>query len=159
MYKCRDGRWLTLSLLEEERQWPVLVRAIDEPSLADDPRFNTTAGRHQHAPELVTIFDHVFLARDFSGWREKLDAAGLVFGFVATLDDVVADQQARDNGYILPIAGVAAETVDSPIYVDGLEKCPPRRAPDIGEGGEAVLREAGFGEAEIAQMQAAGLLG
>jgi crotonobetainyl-CoA:carnitine CoA-transferase CaiB-like acyl-CoA transferase len=159
MYKCADGRWLTLSLLEEERQWSVLVRAIDEPSLADDPRFATIAARHQHAHELVTIFDHIFLARNFAEWRARLDSAGLVFGFVATLDDVVADQQARDNGYIVPIAGAAAETVDSPIYVDGLEKCPPRRAPDVGEGGDQVLREAGFAENEIVQMRAAGLIG
>ena len=27
-YKCRDGRWIMLSLLNEEKQWPVLTRAL-----------------------------------------------------------------------------------------------------------------------------------
>jgi crotonobetainyl-CoA:carnitine CoA-transferase CaiB-like acyl-CoA transferase len=80
LYRCKDGRWLTLSLLEEERQWPVLLRAVEEVSLAHDPRFTTKAARHEHARELVVIFDHIFLARDFAEWRRRLDAAGLVFG-------------------------------------------------------------------------------
>lgn len=99
------------------------------------------------------------MARDFGEWRRRLDAAGLVFGFVATLDDVVADNQARENDFILPIAETPFETVDSPIYIDGEEKRRPLRAPEIGEGGDAVLREAGFADAEIADMRAAGLVG
>jgi formyl-CoA transferase len=158
LYKCRDGRWLTLSLLEEERQWPVLVRALEEPSLEHDARFETKSARHAHARELVTIFDHIFLARDFAEWRTKLDAAGLVFGFVATLDDVVADKQARENGFILPIADTSLETVNSPIYIDGEAKCPPRLAPDIGGCSDGILREAGFAQGEIAALRAAGIV-
>jgi crotonobetainyl-CoA:carnitine CoA-transferase CaiB-like acyl-CoA transferase len=155
LYRCHDGRWLTLSLLEEERQWPLLVRAVEEQSLEHDPRFATKDARHANARELVTIFDHIFLARDFAEWRRRLDAAGLVFGFVATLDDVVADKQARENGFILPIVETLLETVDSPIYLDGEEKRLPRRAPEIGEGGNEVLQELGFAECEIVAMRAA----
>jgi crotonobetainyl-CoA:carnitine CoA-transferase CaiB-like acyl-CoA transferase len=158
LYKCRDGRWLTLSLLEEERQWPLLVRAIEEPSLEKDPRFVTKVARHQHARELTLILDHIFLARDFAEWRKKLDAAGLVFGFVATLDDVISDSQARANGFILPIADAAIDTVDSPIYLDGEAKRPPKAAPEIGQGGDAILQEAGFAKAEIAAMRNARII-
>jgi crotonobetainyl-CoA:carnitine CoA-transferase CaiB-like acyl-CoA transferase len=158
LYRCRDGRWLTLSLLEEERQWPVLVRALEESGLENDPRFATRAARHQHARELVVIFDHIFLARDFAEWRRRLDQAGLVFGFVATLDDVVADKQARENGFILPIEDTPLETVDSPIYLHGEGKCRPRRAPDVGEGSHEILRDLGFAENDIAAMRAAGII-
>jgi formyl-CoA transferase len=158
LYRCKDGRWLTLSLLEEERQWPVLVRAVEQPSLEHDPRFETKSARHAHARELVIILDHIFLARDFAEWRIRLDAGGLVFGFVATLDDVVADKQARENGFILPIADTSFETVDSPIYIDGEAKCRPRRAPEIGESSDRILHEAGFAEGEIADMRAAGIV-
>jgi crotonobetainyl-CoA:carnitine CoA-transferase CaiB-like acyl-CoA transferase len=158
MYRCRDGRWLTLSLLDEERQWPRLVRAVEEPSLEHDPRFATKSARHEHAGELVMICDHIFLARDFAEWRQRLDAAGLVFGFVATLDDVVADRQARENGFILPIPDTPFETIDSPIYIDGEEKRRPERAPEVGEGGDEVLREAGLAQDEIAKMRGAGII-
>jgi formyl-CoA transferase len=158
MYRCRDGRWLTLSLLDEERQWPLLLRAVEEQSLEHDQRFAMKSARHANARELVTIFDHIFLARDFADWRQRLDAAGLVFGFVATLDDVVADKQARENGFILPIEDTSFETVDSPIYLDGEEKTSPRRAPEIGDSSGKILREAGFADGEIAEMRAAGIV-
>src|SRR5947209_14739402 len=104
------------------------------------------------------IFDHTFLARDFAEWRQRLDAAGLVFGFVATLDDVIADRQARVNRFILPIEDTSLETIDSPIYLDGEVKCTPRAAPEIGEGGDEVLREAGFAQDEIAKIRGAGII-
>jgi crotonobetainyl-CoA:carnitine CoA-transferase CaiB-like acyl-CoA transferase len=78
--------------------------------------------------------------------------------FVATLEDVVADKQARENDFILPIAETPFETVDSPIYIDREEKTKPLRAPEIGEGGNAVLREAGFADDEIANLRAAGIV-
>jgi crotonobetainyl-CoA:carnitine CoA-transferase CaiB-like acyl-CoA transferase len=158
MYRCRDGRWLTLSLLDEERQWPALLRAVEEQSLEYDPRFATKAARHANARDLVVIFDHIFLARDFAEWRRRLDAAGLVFGFVATLDDVAADNQARENGFILPIEDTSFETIDSPIYLDGEEKHSPEQAPEIGQSTDSILLEAGFAEDEIASMRAAGIV-
>ena len=36
-YKCRDGRWLILSLLNEERQWPALARCLGREEFVTDP--------------------------------------------------------------------------------------------------------------------------
>jgi formyl-CoA transferase len=47
-------------------------------------------------------------------------------------------------------------TVNSPIWVDGSQKVPPRHPPGIGEHSDAVLREAGYDEAAIAQLRASG---
>src|SRR4029077_17015142 len=30
-YRCRDGRWLILTILNEDRQWPALARALAPP--------------------------------------------------------------------------------------------------------------------------------
>ena len=43
-YQCKDGRWLILSLLNEERQWPTLARCLGREDLVTDPRFATKAG-------------------------------------------------------------------------------------------------------------------
>ncbi len=43
-YKCKDGRWLILSLLNEDRQWPTLARCMGREDLVNDPRFATKAG-------------------------------------------------------------------------------------------------------------------
>ncbi|GAC1332967.1 MAG: CoA transferase [Beijerinckiaceae bacterium] len=157
-YKCRDGRWLMLSLLDEERQWPVLAGALRRPELLADPRFETAAARHSNAPDLVAIFDEAFAARDFAEWRGILDASGLIFGFVATLDDAVQDKQARDNHFIIPITDGSACTIDSPIFIDDVTKRQPTPAPEIGESSDEILAEAGYSQAEIAGLRGAGIV-
>jgi crotonobetainyl-CoA:carnitine CoA-transferase CaiB-like acyl-CoA transferase len=47
-------------------------------------------------------------------------------------------------------------TINSPIWIDGSKKVQPRRAPDIGEHSDQVLREAGYDEASIRQLRASG---
>src|SRR3954463_11573537 len=63
-YKCRDGRWLILSLLNEERQWPVLMRCMGREDLIGDPRFATKADRHARSLELIGVFDAIFAVKD-----------------------------------------------------------------------------------------------
>src|SRR6202008_128013 len=45
-YKCKDGRWLILSLLNEERQFPTSAPCPGREDLITDPRFATQADRH-----------------------------------------------------------------------------------------------------------------
>jgi formyl-CoA transferase len=47
-------------------------------------------------------------------------------------------------------------TINSPIWVDGSNKKSPRHAPGVGEHSDEVLRAAGYDEASIRQLRAAG---
>src|SRR6267143_4329838 len=44
-YKCRDGRWIIISLLNEDRQWPTLACCLGLEDLITDTRFATKADR------------------------------------------------------------------------------------------------------------------
>jgi formyl-CoA transferase len=161
LYRCRDGRWFLLSLTADERRWEPLAKGLGRGELLSDPRFATPATRRQHARELITILDEVFAARDWPEWRTILEATGVAFGVVGTLDDIVVDEQLRASGALVPIddprAG-AALTVNSPLTIAGQDKVAPRLAPAIGEHTVAVLREAGFDEDEIARLLQAGAI-
>src|SRR6185437_321916 len=56
-YQCRDGRWLILSLLNKDRQWPTLARCLGRDDLIADARFTTKPERHARSLELIKIFD------------------------------------------------------------------------------------------------------
>src|SRR5258708_7387746 len=84
-YQCRDGRWLILSLLNEDRQWPTLARCLEREDLITDARFAARAGRHARSLELIKIFDEVFATKNLAEWRKVLDGNRLGFGRLATL--------------------------------------------------------------------------
>jgi crotonobetainyl-CoA:carnitine CoA-transferase CaiB-like acyl-CoA transferase len=158
-YQCRDGRWLILSLLNEDRQWPRLLDCIGRPELRDDPLFATTSARHANARALVAILDEVMAERTLAEWRARLDAAGLIFGVVATVDDAVSDAQMRENDVLLPFENDTMLTINSPVWVEGCAKARPRRPPDVGEHSDEILREAGYGEQDIRALRARGIVG
>jgi len=158
-YRCRDGRWIILSLLSEEKQWPALARCLGREDLVTDPRFATKAARHARSVELIRIFDEIFATRDLAEWRAILDGNGLVFGVVGILDDIPQDKQMRENDILIPFEGEATLTINSPIWIDGSAKRKPTLPPDVGQHSEDVLREAGYGEDDIRNLRNAGVIG
>src|SRR5258707_5036280 len=59
-YKCRDGRWLILTILNEEKQWPEFMKCLDREDLIDDPRFAKKADRLARSRELIALLDKEF---------------------------------------------------------------------------------------------------
>jgi crotonobetainyl-CoA:carnitine CoA-transferase CaiB-like acyl-CoA transferase len=157
-YRCRDGRWLILSLLSEDRHWPLLVKCLEREDLLGDPRFMTKASRHENARDLIAIFDAVFASKDLSEWRRILDGNGLIFGVVAVLDDIPGDAQMLKNGVLVPFEGETMLTVDSPIWIEDTAKAPPRLPPELGQHSDEILRGAGYSETEIGLFRAEGVV-
>jgi crotonobetainyl-CoA:carnitine CoA-transferase CaiB-like acyl-CoA transferase len=155
-YQCKDGRWLILSLLNEDRQWPTLARCLDREDLITDARFETRKDRHARSVELIKIFDETFATRDLAEWRKVLDGNGLVFGVVGILDDIPNDKQMIENEVLVPFENDTMLTISSPIWVDGSKKVQPRKPPGIGEHSDEILRNAGYDETAIGKLRASG---
>jgi crotonobetainyl-CoA:carnitine CoA-transferase CaiB-like acyl-CoA transferase len=155
-YKCKDGRWIILSLLNEERQWPTLARVLGREDLIGDPRFATKADRHARSLELIKLFDEVFATRTLAEWRKLLDGNGLVFGIVGILDDIPTDRQMLENEVLVPFENDTMLTINSPIWVSGAKKVQPKKPPGIGEHSDEILRDAGYDEASIKKLRGSG---
>lgn len=157
-YETADGRWLLISLLNPDVQWPVFAGRLGLGDLADDPRFADVAARNANNRELIGLIDRTIITRSLAEWRSRLDGHGLTFGFVATLDDMLEDEQMRASDALVPLQGEDLLTINSPVFVDGAPKQAPRRAPGIGEHSAEVLSELGYDATAIAGMKARGIL-
>ena len=158
-YQCRDGRWLLLSIAADEWRWDKFKTCFDHGGRLDDERYATDALRNTHARELVAIFDRLFAAHDLAHWRRVLDEAGLIFGVVGRVEDIRHDEQVLAAGFLRPYVDEPdLWTIDSPFFLAGEDKVPPRKAPAVGENTDAVLRQDGYGDSEIAELRAAGVV-
>ena len=152
IYRCGDGRWLSLVILNEARQWPALLGVLGLQALAGDPRFASAEARAAHHAELISAFDQAFLQQDLATWKTALNAAGITFGVVATLADLADDEQMQASGALLPCPHHGGLTLASPLSLAGSPQRPPGPAPALGQHSAELLREGGWTDAEIGRL-------
>ena len=156
-YGTHDGRWLQLTLLNEDREWPKLVAALAAPHLAADPRFADRDARRAHADALHGELARLFHGLDAERARDTLARAGIPAAVLTTLADIPDDAQARAADVLTPVADPAPGweyTINSPLWIEDAPKRPPRYAAAIGADSAAILTELGF---DAGALAAAGL--
>jgi len=160
IYRASDDNWFVLVLTPDH--WPALAKGIGRADLLTDPRFADPRNQGETSADLTTILDEVFASHPMSHWVEAFEQGHITFGAVRTPSEVVKDPQLRENDIVVPLEGAGGNltfTISSPIQVHGVPKVPARRAPEIGEHNEEVLKELGFGANEIEDLRESGTLG
>jgi crotonobetainyl-CoA:carnitine CoA-transferase CaiB-like acyl-CoA transferase len=161
-YPTRDGRWILLVHPDPQPFWPRVCAALGAPELADDARFDSAAKRTAATRELTALLEARFAARDFAELAAALDRHQLIWAPVATLDEVVADPQARAIGAFVEIEHPKEgrfETLAAPLAIANSRIAPRGPAPELGAHSHDALAEHGFGPDEIAKLRAEGVLG
>jgi crotonobetainyl-CoA:carnitine CoA-transferase CaiB-like acyl-CoA transferase len=160
-YETRDGEWILLAMVQEDKLWPGLCRALERPELAADPRFATRAERRARAKELYAIVAPIFASRDYAHWRKALDEQAVTFTHVARLDGLVHDPQLEAAGILregIDSRGRAVRSIANPIAVDGSAPVETRPAPAIGQHTDEILESLGYDEAARAALRARGAI-
>jgi formyl-CoA transferase len=159
VYRAKDGTWFVLIVTPDKA--PAVAKAIDRPDLLTDPRFSDPAKLMANMPQLSAILDEVFGAEPMAHWYEVFNGAHVTFGAVRGPQEVINDPQLQANDIIVPLNGAGGKltsTISSPLQVHGVAKVPAKRAPNIGEHNEEVLRQLGFSAAEIDNLRASGAI-
>lgn len=158
-YRTADDRWLQLAIVRTDKLWAPLCRAMELEALIDDPRFATEPERRARAPELAGILRSTFAQKPYEHWREVLAAHNVTFGVIARPQDVPDDQQAVACGAVVDTAiPDMPRTLADPIRLGFARQRIAGAAPELGEHGEEVLREAGLSREEVATLRASGAL-
>ena len=154
-YRTADGRWLILGMVQPDRHWPPLCKAIGRPDLADDTRFADMKARRDNNTVLITILDEIFASRPLAEWQEVLAGQDGPWNVVQRVGDLNQDRQVWDNGYLQVVdygGGRELTMGTAPVQFNG-EPAVLRRAPEHGENTEEVLLEMGLEWDDIERLR------
>ncbi len=156
-YQCADEKWLLLTILNEDRHWPVLARCLEREDLLEDERFAATPDRHRNSEALIAALDEAFARHERAHWEELLSENGIVFDIVATPEDIPHDEQIRANGLVVPFAeDERVSTIAVPFELDDVEKVEAKLPPSVGQHTDDVLTGLGYDAERIAALRDAG---
>jgi len=145
-YRCADGNWLALAMLQADRYWPDLARIIGRPELAEDSRFCDMGARASNSEACVAILDEAFAQKPRDEWVRILreDESDLIYTIVNTVDDLPEDPQVKANDYIVdfdhPQHG-PTQVVGVPVGLSQTPGSVRAPAPELGQHTEEVLLE------------------
>ncbi len=138
-----------------------LCIALGAAHLADDPDYAGDKARSKNRAKLNAAIEAITKTRSSAEWIDRLNRAGVPCGPIYRLDEVFADPQVRHIG----IAQAVEHPVLGPISLVGqavtLSRTPSalrQATPERGEHTDAVLRDLGYDEAEIAALRAGGVI-
>ncbi len=140
---CADGKWIALHMSSPPKFWEGLAKAIERPTLFDDPRFATREARITHQPELIELLSTLFRGHPRAEWCRRLEALDVPYAPVYDTDEVPADPQARhlqlfvDAPHPDPAAG-RWRTVRSPVSFDGERALEVTAPPLLGDHNDTL---------------------
>jgi crotonobetainyl-CoA:carnitine CoA-transferase CaiB-like acyl-CoA transferase len=159
-YRCRDGRFLTVRVLDE-RQWLSFCEAIGRQDWAQDEDLRTLQGRWRRRKEVEDGTAAWAATVESRQAEQVLLKAGVVAGRVNTIADVLDEPHVKERGNFVPIDDPQLGRILVPAPVPRLSRTPGRaaRAPLLGEHTAQILREVlAFDDSQIARLARAGVV-
>lgn len=158
-FEAGDGKTVMLGL-QNEREWKLFCdKVLRQPELASDPRFDANARRNAHRAELEAIILETFSRLDAEQVIARLDEAQIANAHVNTVGDMWAHPQLRARGRYRQVASPAGEL--EALLPPGAHSSFDYRMdaiPAVGQHTDAILRELGRGDEEIASLRETGAI-
>jgi crotonobetainyl-CoA:carnitine CoA-transferase CaiB-like acyl-CoA transferase len=126
-----------------------------------DARFASNAARVGHRADLIPLLRQATVMKTTAEWIVLLESAAVPCGPINDLAAVFADPQVMHRGLHVEMphaAGGSAPQVGNPICFSVTPVDYRLAPPLLGQDTEAVLRELGRSEHEIAELRAAGVV-
>jgi len=155
-YRCKDGEWIIIAILEYERHWSALCKAVEREELIFDRRFKTRADMLAHRGELIPILEEAFASKESDEWIDLLEEAEIVVERIRHFREVPKDEQAWANNFVYETRfanGEKAILPNTPLKLAECRLSPCKRGPLLGEHTKEVLEELGYSLEQIEQMK------
>jgi crotonobetainyl-CoA:carnitine CoA-transferase CaiB-like acyl-CoA transferase len=150
-YPASDGHLIVA--VGNDGQFRRFCEAIGRPDLANDARFRTNPDRLAYVDALDSELAPVLHLRSVADWVERLTAAQVPAGPVATIPQALSHPHTIARGMVIEMPGVGGEPMcllGNPLKMSRTPPAYTHPPPTLGQDTEAVLRDLlGFSIADV----------
>jgi len=158
LFACKGGH--ILLAVNNEGQFRNLLKCIGREDILEDERFKDWPSRIENEPAMRAIIEEAFAEADADTWEQRLSEAGAPASRINSLADAVAHPQLAHRDVLQKVDGPYGEMT---LIGSGFKLAHGggsiERAPALlNEHADEILAEAGYSEAEVAEMKEAGVV-
>jgi crotonobetainyl-CoA:carnitine CoA-transferase CaiB-like acyl-CoA transferase len=165
VFRARDGDLVIAAQVDDAwKRFAAMLEAHGAPAgFGADARFHSLTGRNTHREEILAIVKAWVAQRSVAEVLALLDGIDVPSAKVQRIDEVIHDPQIQARGMVLeqqhPRYGTL-KLANLPFRFSDCDTTAPMQqvAPDMGQHNAPIARSLGYSEADIAAMQAEGVL-
>ncbi|MBM3949076.1 MAG: CoA transferase [SAR202 cluster bacterium] len=153
LFRCGDGRWLSLGIVHEDHFWDRLCDAGGLPDLKSLP----FADRMARRDEVRSRLEFAFLAASAAEWEKRLLEADVPAAAVVGLADVLDSPQFKARDAFVESGG--HRYLAQPARFSTGSVAREGKPPTLGQHADMLLSSLGYSAAQIREMRSAGVVG
>ena len=163
VFRAQDGDLVIAAQVDDAwKRFAALVENNGGPAgFGSDTRLHASAGRNAHRAEILGVVKPWVAAQPVAQVLKMLDGIDVPAAKVQRIDEVLADPQIRARGMVIeqdhPVLGKIS-LPNLPFRMSGCDTSITQVAPELGEHNVEIAASLGFDAAQIADMQADGVL-
>jgi alpha-methylacyl-CoA racemase len=150
IYRTQDDRYMAVGALEP-KFWDMFCDALGRPDLKPHGFIGG-----DKATWVRGELEALFAGQPLAHWEQVFAAVDCGVTPVLSMDEALCHPQLRARGMV--VDGDGLTQLAPPFKFSGFDFRVHRPSPGRGEDSAAILREAGYGESEIADLKSAGII-